>query len=83
MIRGSLADFSHMLSTERGSTRTHATQRRYADRAFPKGVSLTPGGRYMATIRWNTCKTKYLGTFDTPEEAHAAFLVAQDERDGV
>ena len=40
-----------------------------------KGVSETKGGRFMAAIAFQQ-KTYYLGTFDTPEEAHQAYCEA-------
>jgi hypothetical protein len=41
-----------------------------------KGVfSCGRSGRWRAVIRWNGRRT-YLGTFDTPEAAHAAYVAA-------
>lgn len=37
-----------------------------------KGVVATRNGRYMALITYNKTQT-YLGTYDTPEEAHDAY----------
>ena len=39
------------------------------------GVTKTPFGRYVAAIHVNRRRT-YIGTFDTPDEAHGAFKVA-------
>ena len=41
-----------------------------------KGFRLTPNGRYCAEIRVNRVN-KYLGTFDTAEEARASYLAAK------
>ena len=47
-----------------------------------KGVSLCKKtGRYRATISLNS-KQKWLGSFDTPEAAHAAYCHAARERSG-
>jgi hypothetical protein len=40
-----------------------------------KGVQKTPNGRYKAMITIDYTP-KYLGTFDTPEEAHAIYCAA-------
>jgi hypothetical protein len=41
------------------------------------GVTRTPKGRWVATITHNY-KVNYVGTYDTEEEAHAAYLAAKD-----
>ena len=43
-----------------------------------KGYKKTKSGRYQARILING-KHTHLGTFDTPEEAHAAYLKAREE----
>ena len=44
-------------------------------RDLPMGVVQSSSGRYMARLRYaNT--TKSLGTYDTPEQAHQAYLEA-------
>jgi hypothetical protein len=50
----------------------HNSQRRLWGTARYVGVKETPGGRYAATI----CRT-HLGVFDTPDQAHVAYLVAK------
>lgn len=44
-------------------------------RSLPKGVYLNDKGRYRAQAR-SAGQTHSLGTFDTPEEAHAAYCEA-------
>ena len=46
-----------------------------------KGVSFTHTGRYRARIKVMG-KEKHLGCFDTPGEAHAAYMAAARERFG-
>lgn len=46
-----------------------------------KGVCRTRNGRYAAYIKING-KSKYLGAFDTPEEAHLAYQIAAMEAHG-
>jgi hypothetical protein len=50
-----------------------ANKKRRVERKYPKGVDRLPGGRFRAKI----C-VKYkqisLGVYDTPEDAHAAYL---------
>ncbi len=45
-------------------------------------VKNTASGKYQARIR-NNYKITHLGTYNTPEEAHAAYMKAKQERDGV
>lgn len=44
-------------------------------RDLPKGVSGRPSGRFVASIG-SLGQQAYLGTFDTPEEAHEAYKAA-------
>lgn len=52
-------------------SQNNANRRGYAASGF-KGVTKTKGGRFIATINRNR-KPEYLGTFDTPEQANAAY----------
>jgi hypothetical protein len=46
-----------------------------------KGVVFMPNGRYKAQITAQR-KTHYLGIFETPEEAHAAYVAAANQHFG-
>lgn len=46
-----------------------------------KGVSLSVNGRYRAILSINRVRT-FHGTYNTPEEAHAAYLKAKEEHAG-
>lgn len=43
------------------------------------GVVKNETGRYVSRITYAGKKNHYLGVFDTPEEAHAAFMVAKQK----
>ena len=43
------------------------------EREFPRGVGKVSSGRFRASIRWGG-KGRYIGTFDNPEQASAAFM---------
>jgi hypothetical protein len=47
------------------------------DNPYEKGVSKSASGKFRARIKLNG-KEKYLGTFDTPEDAGRAYLEAAD-----
>ena len=51
---------------------------RFRDRQLPTGAYPTANGRYQATAKING-KCRALGTFDTPELAHNAYLEAINE----
>jgi hypothetical protein len=55
------------------SNANHAVQRG-RESGLPLGVSRIKGGRYRAKRR-----NIYLGNFDTPELAHAAYLIAGEQ----
>jgi hypothetical protein len=58
-----------------------ANTSRHADnRAGFKGV-YPRGKRFVAMIRWDK-RGRYLGTFDTPDEAHAAYVTAAQQHFG-
>ena len=48
-------------------------------RQLPTGVSPTKSGRFYATIKLNK-RAKRIGTFDTPEQAHAAYSAAKPSK---
>jgi hypothetical protein len=54
------------------STNNHNLHKKPANSTGYTGVRKLPNGRYSATI----CH-KHLGVFDTPDQAHAAYLVAK------
>ena len=57
-------------------TQQRANQKvRRDSRTGIKGVTATPSGRWVARIRKDGIKYR-LGTFDSPEEAHAAYMRA-------
>ena len=52
-------------------------------RDLPRGVQKTPSGKFKSEIRWRG-KIRYIGMFDTPEQASAAYLsVKRDRDDGI
>lgn len=54
----------------------------YRGKAVPlKGVQKAPGGRFKAVIRFNS-QVRHLGQFNTPEEAHEAYVRAAQELHG-
>ena len=53
---------------------------RTSERDLPTGVQKLPSGKFRSTILWGD-KTRYIGTFDTPEQASAAYLSVQKDRD--
>jgi len=58
-------------------------QMKPSNRSGYKGVSLhKQSGKYVAAIRMPEGKTKHLGTFKDPQEAHHAYLCAAKELHG-
>jgi stage V sporulation protein SpoVS len=53
-----------------------------SERGLPQGVSKLPSGKFKSQMMWGG-KTRHIGTFDTPEEASAAYISVQKERDNV
>ena len=52
-------------------------RKRLNNKSGYKGVVLAPSGKWIANIRFGG-KQHYLGTFSTPEQAHAAYCQAAD-----
>ena len=50
------------------------------EREFPRGVGKTPAGKFKAMVYWGD-KGRYIGTFDTPEQASAAFMSVRKDLD--
>ena len=50
-------------------------------RDLPRGVYQTPSGKYVSRIQWGG-KTRNIGTFDTPEQASAAFVSVRKDLAG-
>lgn len=66
------------------STRSQNQMNRPKPKGFSnpfKGVTRVPGGRWAGQIH-KEGKHYHLGTFETPEEAHAAYQKAADELHG-
>ena len=53
-----------------------------SERDLPRGVRKAPSGKFRSDIQWGD-KQRSIGTFDTPEQASAAFMSARKERDNV
>ena len=51
-----------------------------AKRDFPRGVRKTTFGKFQSRTKWNG-KIRYIGTFDTPEQASAAYMSARRDLD--
>ena len=51
-----------------------------SERGLPRGVYKTPSGKFLSTIKWRG-KGRSIGTFDTPEQASAAFMSVKKDRD--
>jgi len=53
-----------------------------ATRDLPRGVRKTASGKFQTRIRWNG-KQRTIGTFDTPEQASAAFMSVRKDIEDV
>ena len=49
-------------------------------RDLPTGVRKTPSGNFVSRIKWGG-KDRHIDTFDTPEQASAAYLSVKKDRD--
>ena len=54
--------------------------RKIFERELPRGVWKTPSGKFNARL-WFGGKSRGIGTFDTPEQASAAFISMKKDRD--
>jgi len=70
--------FSNLREANRSQNNTN---KRCASVSGLKGAFLRPNGRYQASISVND-KAVHLGTYDTPEQAHAAYLAKAREYHG-
>ncbi len=52
-----------------------------SERDLPTGVYELPSGKLASEIRWGG-KTRYIGIFETPEQASAAFMSVKKDRAG-
>ena len=50
------------------------------EREFPRGVGRASSGRFRCSIQWGG-KSRYIGTFDTPEQASAVFMSVRKDLD--
>lgn len=63
------------------NSKNQANTNRRGDRGLPKGVFLE-GGRFVSRAYSANGVRKYLGTFKTPAEAHAAYRAHSENRYG-
>jgi len=65
----------------KAATDARKTSKAKPKRDLPRGVYKLPAGNFEAKIRWGD-KSRRIGTFDTPEQASAAFLSVKMNRGG-
>ena len=53
-----------------------------SERDLPQGVQELPSGKFKSMISWGN-KVRYIGTFDTPEQASATYISVKKDRDDV
>ena len=51
-----------------------------SERDLPRGVRKTPSGKFKTRIQWGG-ERRYIGTFDTPEQASAAYVSVRKDLD--
>ena len=56
-------------------------RKRASKRDLPQGIYNKPQGKYQASVRWSG-KRRYIGTFDSFKQAHAAQLFVEKDLDG-
>ena len=64
------------------ATATEKKSKATPERDLPTGVYKQTSGKFVSFIRWGG-KQRYIATFDTPEEASAAYVSAEKDRDDV
>ena len=52
-------------------------------RRLPQGVRKTGYGKFESIIWWRSKRKRYIGTFDTPEQASAAYMSVKKDLDDV
>lgn len=81
---GNLIDHKNLVKSDnrwcnlREATRAQNSQNSRPQPGKLRGVTALKWGRYQAQIKTNS-KYLYLGSFDTPEQAHAAYCAAAEK----
>ena len=65
---------------EAATTAKRRSKAATSERDLPRGVYKTSSGKYESQIRWGG-KKRHIGTFDTPEQASAAYMSVRKDLD--